>query len=187
VTAVTHSQEYTQHQGFSSRELDSTQREDNMSELDELTNDELFALVQANLYEDSAPCPNTDSHYISEEYGLYFQVRCRVEHHDTVMLDKAGYELLIQNANDNGLVPLYICSTPVGIWEFNLALVKPTLDKTMAYLAIDKGKPILQWYPDYRSEDEYIYSALESEEENMYIDPAEVDINMELEEWELET
>lgn len=158
-----------------------------MLALHELTNDELFALVKANLYEDSTTCPNTDSHYISVEYGLCFQVRCRVEHYDTVMLDKAGYELLIQNANAKGLVPLYICSTPVGIWEFNLALVKPKFDKTLAYLEIDKGKPILQWYPEYRSEDEYIYHALEDEQENMYIDPAEIDIDMDLEEWELET
>jgi hypothetical protein len=179
--------ECTHHQQFSSRELGSTQQEDNVLTLDELTNDELFALVKANLYEDSTTCPNTDSHYISEEYGLYFQVRCRVEHYDTVMLDKAGYELLIQNANAKGLVPLYICSTPVGIWEFNLALVKPTLDKSLAYLEIDKGKPILQWYPEYSSEDEYSYHALDDEQENMYIDPAEIDIDMELEEWELET
>ena len=121
-----------------------------MTSLYELTNDELFALVKANLYEDSAPCPNTDSHYTSARYGLYFQVRCRVEHYDSVMLDKAGYELLIQNANAMGFVPLYICSTPVGIWELNLAFVKPTFDDTKVYLAIDKGKPILQWYHDYR-------------------------------------
>jgi len=45
----------------------------------------------------------------------------------------------------------------------------------------------LQWYPEYSSEDEYSYHALDDEQENMYIDPAEIDIDMELEEWELET
>ena len=153
-----------------------------MSVLYELTNDELFSLVKANLYEDSAPCPSADSHYISEKYGLYFQVRCRVEHHDNVMLDKAGYELLIQNANALGLVPVYICSTPVGIWEFNLALIKPTIDKSVVYLEISKGKPILQWYPDFDSEEQWVNEAMLDYAETLYVDPAEQDLEAMMEE-----
>lgn len=153
-----------------------------MSVLYELTNDELLALVKANLYEDSAPCPDIDSHYTSAKYSLYFQVRCRVEHHDSVMLDRAGYELLIQNANDMGLVPVYICSTPVGIWEFNLALIKPILDKTKAYLNINKGKPILQWYPDYSSEEQWVNASMLEYSELAYSDPAEQDLEAMMEE-----
>lgn len=153
-----------------------------MSELQKLTNDDLFSLVQANLYEDSYPCPDTDSHYISEKYGVYFQVRCRVEHHDNVMLNRAGYELLIQNADTLGLVPLYICSTPVGIWEFNLALVKPTLDKSVVYLEISKGNPIIQWYPDYDSEEQWVNASMLDYAEMLYTDPAEQDLEAMMEE-----
>jgi hypothetical protein len=61
---------------------------------------------------------------------------------------------------------MYICSTPVGIWEFNLDVIRPEVDKSVVYLNIDRGNPIMPWYPDFNSEAEWVADSLSEHTDN---------------------
>jgi hypothetical protein len=55
---------------------------------------------------------------------------------------------------------MYICSTPNGIWEFNLEIILPEVDNSVVYVDINRGRPILPWYPDFDSEAEWVVDSL---------------------------
>ena len=50
---------------------------------------------------------------------------------------------------------------------------KEKITKEIGLILIDKGKPILPWYPDYDSEDQFINESMTAFAEDMYVDPAE--------------
>jgi hypothetical protein len=97
------------------------------------------------------------------------------------MIEKIKYDRLVDEANKIGMLPLYICSTPEGIYEFNLDLIpmkwedmdnlpattdfnnQERVTKTIAMLPLDLATPILVWYPEYSSEYEYINEKLSAD------------------------
>ena len=52
------------------------------------------------------------------------ELKCRSKHYDTLLIEKKKYDAMIAKCNDNLDVPMYINSTPLGIYRFNLYLVK---------------------------------------------------------------
>lgn len=129
----------------------------------DITQEELVSLIQGNLYEDMVL---EDQYYYSKLGGLNAFVDSKQEHHSMLTLNKDRYDTLIAKANAEGNIPMYICSTPVGIWEFNLDIIKPEIDKSVVYLNIDRGNPILPWYPDFGSEAEWIADSLNEYSDN---------------------
>ena len=189
-------QEYTTHQVSSSRGLDSIQQEDNVVTYD-LTEKELFNLLKNNIYEDLVLVSEDEYSAVdcfSHNHGIYVELKCRRKHYDELLIEKLKYDRLVAEANKIGMMPVYICHTPLGIWEFNLDLLnikwedrddlpattdfedKRRVTKTVGYLSINKGKPLLPWYPEYPSEDEFIMSSLGEFGEDDWVDPAELDI-----------
>ena len=59
--------------------------------------------------------------------GSYHRIelKCRATHYDTLIIEKAKYDALIKKAKDNFDMPIYINSTPKGVYRFNLFLVDP--------------------------------------------------------------
>lgn len=53
------------------------------------------------------------------------ELKCRGTHYDTLIIEKIKYDALILKARDNFDIPIYINSTPKGIYRFNLFLVNP--------------------------------------------------------------
>jgi len=53
------------------------------------------------------------------------ELKCRGKHYETLLIERKKYEALIDKANDNYDEPIYINSTPKGIYRFNLYFVKP--------------------------------------------------------------
>ena len=51
------------------------------------------------------------------------ELKCRSKHYDTLLIEKKKYDAMIAKCNDNLDVPMYINSTPLGIYRFNLYLV----------------------------------------------------------------
>lgn len=47
--------------------------------------------------------------------GVYLEVKCRNKHYDTLFLEKIKYDKLIEYEKC-----YYICSTPDGIWGWNI-------------------------------------------------------------------
>ena len=48
------------------------------------------------------------------------ELKCRRKHYDTLILEKKKYDALILESNKNLDIPIYINSTPNGIYSFNL-------------------------------------------------------------------
>jgi len=53
------------------------------------------------------------------------ELKCRYTHYPTLLLEKKKYDALMLKCSDNLDIPIYINSTPKGIYRFNLYLVEP--------------------------------------------------------------
>ena len=97
----------------------------------------------------------------SEQLGVYIELKSRQTHYDELMIERDKYHAVTQKAWNAGKVALYICSTPKGIWSFNLnKLTMPswfyfdglptttefantdTITKVVGFLHIRRGKRI---------------------------------------------
>lgn len=56
---------------------------------------------------------------------MRIELKCRRKHYDELVIEKSKYEALIKKAEENGDIPIYICSTPKGIWAFSLNSIQP--------------------------------------------------------------
>ena len=54
------------------------------------------------------------------------ELKCRRAHYDTLRIEKSKYDAIINNKK-----PYYICSTPNGIYGFNLKGISPVWTKTL--------------------------------------------------------
>ena len=71
------------------------------------------------------------------------ELKCRAKHYDTLIIEKIKYDALIKKAIDNDDQPIYINSTPKGVYRFNLFLVTPVweikyLKKTTTFTNTNK-------------------------------------------------
>lgn len=53
------------------------------------------------------------------------ELKCRRKHWQTILIEKIKYDALIKKANDNLDIPLFIVSTPEGVFCWNLFEIKP--------------------------------------------------------------
>jgi hypothetical protein len=144
---------------------------------------DLVNLVKANMYEDLAPVHGVRDTYVSEAHKIVVMFNSYHAHKDMMLCAPLDYNNLMKWAEAAGREPLLICATPLGIWEFNLELTTPTyMSVDIPAFDINKGEPILTWYPDYESEDAWINAAMEEIAEDRYLDPAEMDLEDMMEE-----
>ena len=97
---------------------------------------------------------------VSDHSKVRIELKCRRTHYDTLLLEKKKYDAMIESVKGSGYRPLYINSTPKGIYSFDLSEIKPkwivnnlnpaTTDfsdngkvyKEVAYLELDKSTKI---------------------------------------------
>lgn len=159
--------------------MDSIRQEDNMNKLiKDLSSDELMLLVKTHMYEDLAPVHNLINTYVSERYKVVATIVATPSYDKKVSFLNQRYLDLMDWAEAAGREPLWIVANPLGIFEFNLDLLRPNINNGIASIATDKGAPILSWYPEFDSEDAWINAAMEELSEVMYVDPAEADLEM---------
>lgn len=53
------------------------------------------------------------------------ELKCRSTHYETLLIERKKYDAIIAKCNDNLDIPIYINSTPKGVYRFNLYLVNP--------------------------------------------------------------
>jgi hypothetical protein len=53
--------------------------------------------------------------------NIYVELKCRRTHYDELLIEESKFDRLLRAAADKEMIPIYICSTPKGIWGFNLA------------------------------------------------------------------
>lgn len=92
-----------------------------------MTEIELFNTLKDGYYPDLVMMNNQFSNFdcVSEDMGLYIELKCRNTHYDELLIEKYKYDRIVEQANMVGKIPVYVCSTPEGIWEFNLEYIKP--------------------------------------------------------------
>jgi hypothetical protein len=56
----------------------------------------------------------------SEILNAYIELKCRHTHYSTLLIEKSKYDRLVTEARSKLMAPLYINSTPEGVWSFNL-------------------------------------------------------------------
>ena len=123
-----------------------------------MTEQELFNFVRELGYEDltQAIDPYSVWDCYSKSSNIYVELKCRRTHYDKLLIEESKFDRLVKAAADKEMIPVYICSTPKGVWAFNLAGAElawvneempATTDftdnrkkiKSVSYLDINKG------------------------------------------------
>lgn len=96
----------------------------------------------------------------TETHKTIIELKCRGSHYPELLIEKVKWDKLAQIRASQGLGTLYICSTPIGVWAWNLEAInepewsekrlpKSTefgsvewITKIVGYLHIDKAQPI---------------------------------------------
>lgn len=123
---------------------------------------ELFNMLRSEYYPDLVKIDDEYSNFdcVSEREDMYIELKCRNTHYDELLIEKYKYDRVMEQSNLTGQTPIYICSTPSGVWEFNLSNLKikwvdkdnlpkttqfenvEKVVKTVGFLPISKGKQL---------------------------------------------
>tara|TARA_R110000822_G_scaffold78059_3_gene187161 strand:+ start:7900 stop:8304 length:405 start_codon:yes stop_codon:yes gene_type:complete len=83
---------------------------------------DLFNAIKDKLIKDLKESGDNFSRYdcYSEEHNLDIELKCRRSHYDDLIIEKKKYDALILRSKKFGTDPVYINSTPLGVWSFRL-------------------------------------------------------------------
>jgi len=89
---------------------------------------ELFDFLKQNYIEDLTLSEDKFSRWdcTSERYKYRIELKCRNKHYNELMLEKDKYFAMINSYLDTNYRPLYINSTPNGIYVFDLSKITPS-------------------------------------------------------------
>jgi hypothetical protein len=83
----------------------------------------LFLHLKENFYPDLEFAPETYSKHDCIDGEVLIELKCRNKHYPTMLIEKKKYDYLTETANELGLLPLYVNSTPEGIYKWDLSSV----------------------------------------------------------------
>jgi hypothetical protein len=88
----------------------------------ELKEQDLFDKLKEEMYPDLEKSPGVYDAFdcISIKAGHYIELKCRYTHYSTLLIEEMKYRKLITQAAERDLIPMYINSTPLGIYSFDL-------------------------------------------------------------------
>lgn len=83
---------------------------------------ELFAFLKEFYYPDLRMSEDKFSKHdcISDIHKAYIELKSRNTHYDDLLIEKIKYDAILEAAKALALSPLYINSTPEGMWSFNI-------------------------------------------------------------------
>lgn len=130
----------------------------------ELAHDELCNMIKSNLYSD-LDFEVFDDYAMgrSDENNIFITIKSYSN--DLIILTKSAYDAAIINAKAFDYIPIFIAATPNGIYEYNLDIYQPKFEPytsnnnikyDIAELKDTAGKQILEYYPEFSSQDEYL-------------------------------
>lgn len=122
----------------------------------------LFDYLKSKYWEDLTQSKDKYSFYdcFSGSTKTRIELKCRKRHYPNLMIEKDKYFKLVKRYIEQNEIPLYINSTPEGIYAFDLRVIKPTwttdkrmpetterdifdkVEKTYALINIEQGKRI---------------------------------------------
>lgn len=88
---------------------------------------DLFEYLLTNHYPDLVKAKKKMSRWDCYSPATFHRIelKCRATHYDTLILEKKKYDAMLLKCNDNLDIPIYINSTPEGVYKFNLFEIKP--------------------------------------------------------------
>lgn len=83
---------------------------------------DLFDWLKENTYPDllMAKSPMSRWDCYSPETRHRIELKCRDKHYPDLLVEKKKYDAVVKKCNENLDVPIYINSTPQGIFRFNM-------------------------------------------------------------------
>jgi hypothetical protein len=57
---------------------------------------------------------------ICHEAQVVVEFKCRRAHYNEMLIEWPKYSALLNRAADRGYRPIYVCSTPLGVWAWDL-------------------------------------------------------------------
>ena len=114
---------------------------------------DLFNYLKENVYFDLVKSRNQMSRWdcYSPATGHRIELKCRTRHFDTLLLEKKKYIAMIEECEKHLDIPIYINSTPEGVFSFNLHKINPTFEIN------NKNPATTQFYNTQRIEKEVAY------------------------------
>ena len=61
--------------------------------------------------------------FFSIEKEALFEVKARRTHYDQLLIEKSKYESVLEKAKELGYTAYYVCSTPDGVYVFDLDII----------------------------------------------------------------
>jgi len=118
----------------------------------------LFNWIKKNFISDlkESEKPTSRHDCFSKEYNLDIELKCRRTHYSDLIIEKKKYDALMLRSKEHGTIPVYVNSTPNGVWAFYIAdiiikwqnklLPKQTdfsdntfIEKKIGYLTLESG------------------------------------------------
>lgn len=83
---------------------------------------QLFTALKESFIPDLQPSEKATARYdcYSLLHNIDIELKCRKRHYDELLIEKKKYDSLILRASNFGTSPVYINSTPQGVWAFRL-------------------------------------------------------------------
>ena len=83
---------------------------------------ELFDFLKEYFVEDLEKSDDEMSRHdwLKTAYEMDIELKCRRKHYDGLIIEKKKYDALMKRAKENSTRPVYINSTPEGVWAFYL-------------------------------------------------------------------
>ena len=88
---------------------------------------DLFDYLKSNYFQDLEKSEIQFSKWdcYSSKYNSRIELKCRNKHYDYLMIERSKYYYLIKTYIEKDEIPLYINSTPKGIYSFDLRKITP--------------------------------------------------------------
>lgn len=87
----------------------------------------LFDWLKEYVYFDLVKAKNQMSRWdcYSPKFKHRIELKCRRKHYDSLLLEKSKYDAMIFESGKHSDIPMYINSTPEGIYSFDLHQIEP--------------------------------------------------------------
>ena len=84
---------------------------------------DLFAWLKENYYPDLQEAKRKMSRWDCYDVPSKnrIELKCRRTHYETLLIERKKYDAMIKKCADHNDIPVYINSTPEGVWAFNLS------------------------------------------------------------------
>jgi hypothetical protein len=143
----------------------------------DLNSEEVSNLIKAHLCEDLEVTEVGDYTLIRSDSDKFYGM-VRTFGVGPVVLTGEDHQKITMGATSYDYTSLFVAVTPEGVYQFNLSLLRlefenytdheAGIDIEVAELDESNGTQILEWYPEFASEDEYIDALMSNDEPRVW-------------------